>query len=63
MKLLKEKWERSVQSAGENGENEVGTPSTITVGLVSRKGFCGGDSGKGVVLWHICIMLNLIYIT
>ena len=30
---------------------------------VSRKGFCGGGSGKRVMLWHICIMLNLIYIT
>ena len=30
MKLLNEKWERSVQSTKENGENEVGVPSTIT---------------------------------
>ena len=31
MKSLKEKWERSVQSTRENGENEIGLSSIVTV--------------------------------
>ena len=30
IKSLKEKWEKSVQSAKINGEKEIGGPSTIT---------------------------------
>ena len=30
IKSLKEKWEKSVQSAKVNGEKEIGSPSTVT---------------------------------
>ena len=31
MKLLKEKWEKSIQSTWENGEKEIGGSSIITL--------------------------------
>ena len=33
------------------------------IGLISRERFHDDGSGRRVVLWCICIMLNLIYIT
>ena len=47
-KSLKEKWESSIQSTRENGENKVGASSTITV-----------VSLLPVVCYVVCIIKSL----
>ena len=47
MKLLKEKWERSVQSTRGNGENEVGGGLLPQHSMMTTKGWLDLSQAKG----------------
>ena len=49
MKSLKEKWERSVQSAREKGGNEVGASCIITALNMSIENTTRACQGKAIV--------------